>query len=236
MNLRTSKAFKDLVLILAVSILLYALSLKFGAFDLLGKWGRQGSISKAHLEELILILVVSGLAFTTFYIRSWKELREEVLDRKRSEEILRDSRNKIMLQHKELNRLFRQVEIVKNEWERTLDCVGDMVILSDDEGKVTRCNKAFKSFTGQTFQELRGKSVESLLAEHGIDAKDLQGQRLEVHCKTKGRWYELKSYPYTDFMNGDISGSVIIIHDLTEHKRLWNRENGETKGTEGWVI
>lgn len=125
---------------------LYVFAAFFGGFDALEKLEREKGLSKVHVEEIIVILVILGVASTIFYIRRYKELHGEILERKESEQTVRDSRSRAILQQRELEKMFRQVETVKKEWERMLDCTGGMVILVDSDGTVKRCNQAFKTF------------------------------------------------------------------------------------------
>ncbi len=97
-------------------------------------------------------------------------------DAGRIESLLRISRDitarkiveeELLKKHEELKSLFKIVEVGKREWERTMDCVGEMVVLIDDKGRIGRCNRAFKQFTGMTYQEIIGKEWEGLLKEYG---------------------------------------------------------------------
>jgi PAS domain-containing protein len=116
--------------------------------------------------------------------------------------------------------LFRQVEDVKNEWERMMDCAGGMVALVNVEGNIIRCNRVFRDFIGGTYSDIRGKNFIAMLDELGIDARNLEGRTVEAYSASRIKWLELKSYTYKDIMTGDISGSVIVIHDLTETKNV----------------
>ncbi|MBI5342282.1 MAG: hypothetical protein HZB63_03015 [Deltaproteobacteria bacterium] len=187
-------------------------------------------LSKLHLEELVTTLIMMGVTTTIFFLRRYKEFHEEITERKQSETILRESRSRALLQYKELDRLFRQVEGVKNEWEQMMDCAGGMVILVDAEGKVNRCNRVFKDFVEKTYTEIRGKDIVSLLEEQGVDAKNLAGRTLDVYSAVRGKWLELKSYTYKDIMTGDIAGSVIVVHDLTEQKDVPEIQRDDSKG------
>lgn len=210
---RNSKAGKDLVLLAIASILAYFCAALFGGFDALEKLEKNNGLSKIYPEELILILVILGIATTIFFIRRYKEFNEEIIERKKSENIMRESRTQVLLQQKDLEILFQHIENVKKEWERMLDSVGDMVVLSDIGGKVNRCNRAFMNFVGRSYDQILGKNLESLLKEQGIEISDLDLRTLDGYFKAKGKWFGLKSYPFKDIVTGDNTGSVILIHD-----------------------
>lgn len=228
---RDSSAVKDFAFLMAVSVFVYFLVVLFNGFDALGDWAEGRGLSKLHLEELVTILIMMGVTTSIFFFRRYKEFHEEITERKESETILRESRSRALLQYKELDRLFRQVEVVKNEWEQMMDCAGGMVILVNAEGKVNRCNRVFKDFVGKTYTEIRGMDIVSLLDEQGIDGKHLAGRTLEAYSAIRVKWLELKSYTYKDIMTGDIAGSVIVIHDLTEQKDVPEIHRDNAKGT-----
>jgi PAS domain-containing protein len=106
-----------------------------------------------------------------------------------------------------------RAEIIKKEWERVLDSVGDMVVLSDIGGKINRCNRAFTDFVGRPYNQILGKYLGSLLKEQGIEISDFDVQTLNGYFKAKGKWFGLKSHPFKDIVTGDITGAVIHIHD-----------------------
>ncbi len=217
-GIRDSNAAKDFAVLMAASVVVYALVVICNGFDAMGDWADARGLSRLHIEELVTILTMLGVVMSIFFFRRYKEFHEEIATRKESETILRESRNKALLQFKELDRLFRQVEEIKNEWEQMMDCAGGMVVLVDAGGNVNRCNRVFKDFVGATYTEIRGKNFQSLLKEMGVDAKGLEGQTLETYSAVRKRWLELKSYTYKDIMTGDLAGTVIVIHDLTEQK------------------
>lgn len=215
---RGSSAAKDFAVLMSASVIVYALVVLFNGFDAMGEWADGRGLSRLHIEELLTILVMLGIVTSIFFVRRYLEFREELVERRESETILRESRKKALLQFKELDRLFRQVEEIKNEWEQMMDCAGGMVVLVDVEGNVNRCNRVFRDFVGGTYSDIRGKNFLSILRDLGIDAKDLGGQTIEVRSALRKKWLELKSYTYKDIMTGDLAGSVIVIHDLTERK------------------
>ena len=217
---RNPNAVKDLIILVAVSILVYILAVLSGGFDGIGRWATRSGLSRIHIEELISILAMSGLACAIFFVRRYKEVHAELQDRKQSEQVMRKSRAMSLRKEKELKQLFRQVEFVKNEWERTLDSVSDMMILSDVEGNIQRCNWAFMNFVGRPYRDIRGKRLESLLKERGIEVRNLEVEMLKAQFQVGGEWFDLKSYPFKDIVSGNITGSVVTIHDRSAHGKV----------------
>ncbi|NOZ24679.1 MAG: PAS domain S-box protein [Nitrospirae bacterium] len=129
------------------------------------------------------------------------------------------TQKELMKKHEELNALFRHVEIAKKEWERTADCLDDMIILADSEGNIKRCNKSVKEFTGLSYEELLGRNWEGLLSEYGIEAYTLYRHSVELRHKPTDRYFVLKFYPFQALNSYEDPGIVITIHDFTELKR-----------------
>ncbi len=125
--------------------------------------------------------------------------------------------------NKEMKTLLRKIEIAKEEWGKTVDCIKDnFVILTDPEGRIIRCNLAFKNFTGLPFNVLLGKDWESLLAVRNWESCRITDNSYELHHQGTGGWYVMHTYPYMKG-GGDSSagvGTVIIIHDITELKNI----------------
>ena len=92
----------------------------------------------------------------------------DITQRKLSEVELAASKEALQNQHKQLNQVFSQMEKAKREWEDTMDCVSDMVLMCDTWGKIRRCNHPIIEMTGLEFEEIVGKNWMSLLIEFGI--------------------------------------------------------------------
>ena len=68
------RAFRDLIIILAITTLSVASASTLHGFDKFAQWQeRQGLI---RIDELILLITVGVLAFAVFFYRRWRELQE----------------------------------------------------------------------------------------------------------------------------------------------------------------
>jgi two-component system, NtrC family, sensor kinase len=153
--------------------------------------------------------------------RGYLLVMNDVTDHNRSpEESHQDRQEDLMKRHEDLNRIFRQVEIAKREWESTMDCVGDMVILTDREGKIRRCNRAVKGFLQKPYHELLDKNLDIMLAEHGLRIVMSHGKSIELFHEPTGKWFVINTYPFSDSDPEDVSGNVVMIHDSTELKQI----------------
>ncbi len=140
-----------------------------------------------------------------------------------SQRFIEESRAELLRQHEELTRIFKLVEIAKKEWEKTMDCVDDMVILTDKQGRVKRCNRSFKEFIGKAYDELLGRDCMDLLVSHGIVMNELHTREIEVFYRPAERWFRINTYPVRNIDNDLVSGTVITIHDSTDIKLVTQR-------------
>ncbi|WP_049764395.1 PAS domain S-box protein [Geotalea daltonii] len=137
---------------------------------------------------------------------------EDITELRNNERALRKQQAELVVKHEELRNLFRQVEQGKREWEKTMDCIDDMIILVDGQDHVRRCNKSFMEFCGISYTGLISSKWPDLCASLGFTF-DRDSRKIEFHHEPTNRWFDLSSYPY-----GDADGAVITLHDLTQIK------------------
>lgn len=117
----------------------------------------------------------------------------------------------------------------------TLDCIGDAVIATDGEGRVTRMNPVAEEMTGWALSEAIGYSVREVFAI--VDASTLKPVANPVHqALTSGEIVTLSNsttllakngmeYQIADsaapIRNGEsIIGAILVFHDVTEQYRV----------------
>ncbi|RJR14736.1 MAG: PAS domain S-box protein [Nitrospiraceae bacterium] len=144
---------------------------------------------------------------------------EDITDRVRAENEVRRKQQEIVNNHNEMNKTFKLMEIAKKQWERTMDCVGDMIILTNEAGAIKRTNMAVRMFTGKSYSELLDVSWEDLLHENELSATVLYEGSTELFHSPTGKWFELNAYPFED-TDLNFSGNVITIHETTETKQI----------------
>ncbi len=114
--------------------------------------------------------------------------------------------------------LLVQVERAKRQWERTMDCVDDMILYLDLEMKIIRCNKAVTSFTERNYSELLGKKVVDLFHIPSLHEEFFSGRASEYLHKPSSQWFYVKQYIINNENKKSI-GFVLTLHDLTEIKK-----------------
>ena len=137
---------------------------------------------------------------------------------------LSNAKTLLAKEHKELTQLFRTVSIAKTEWEKTMDCVADMVMLTDSHGVIKRLNKSLMDFVNKPYTDIIGERWEKIMRDNKLETislfdEDGAGEIIEVTQKPTDKWFELISYPYKD-ETLDFSGFVITLHETTEIRRV----------------
>jgi len=124
----------------------------------------------------------------------------------------------------------------KERAQVTLHSIGDAVLTTDDEGRVTYLNPAAELLTGWLCEEAKGKALDTLielrdehshiLLENPITRCLRSGRitNLEVHSLVVDR--EGKEKPVSDSAapirnrDGEIIGAVMVCHDESESRRM----------------
>jgi len=133
---------------------------------------------------------------------------------------LEETRATQTAEHEKLKMLFGKVEEIKLEWERTMDCIGDMVLLVNEDGKIRRCNKALRLFTGQPYLSILDTDWQELFSAHSLLVTSTTiASGSELYHAPSGSWFIFTTYPFTYGNETAIHGTVITLHDTTELKK-----------------
>jgi len=143
----------------------------------------------------------------------------DLTERKSLEEELESSRKKLEEQHLTLDKLFAKVEAAKREWEETLDCISDIVLMCDTQGNIQRCNASFCILTGMSFDAINGKSWASILFGLGFTISDYKKGSGTVSDKEGKSFYDLCTFPLYN-KSGALVGNVVNMRDITEIRKI----------------
>ncbi|MEW6602633.1 MAG: PAS domain S-box protein [Nitrospirota bacterium] len=143
----------------------------------------------------------------------------------------KSNRREINNKHDRLDDFFKKIEIAKKEWEKTMDCVGDMIILTDSDGIIKRINRSVREFTNKTYEEILGRTWEDVITDHELEAMTLFSGCTELRHRPTGRWFELTAYPVND-SELEFSGNVLTIHETTEVKNITEKLEKSNKKIE----
>lgn len=104
----------------------------------------------------------------------------------------------------------------KREWEATFDSVPDIILLTDEQEKIIRCNRAVTQAFHLDFPEIIGKPINALFYGNG-SFEQMPAQKMEVKFPTLEGWYEVSSTPLT--FEGAPHGKIFVVRNITDRKQ-----------------
>ena len=169
-------------------------------------------------------------------LRSPEELEQEIADRKRSEEALRESEWPDGVMQCELNVLKRSEEALRESEERFRGAFENAAVgiaLCDIEGHFLRVNQEFCGIVGYTHEELVGKNYKDITHPDDLLSDperitllmrgDLPGySREKRYIRKDGSfvWAALSASVLDRDPAGRPVNTIVIIRDISERKRL----------------
>lgn len=142
--------------------------------------------------SMILLLVAALFLGVVVFVAL--RAKEALLKQEQSDLKLRESQQEIAHKHDELELLFKQVARAKHEWQLTLDCLDEMVLLVDKKGMIRRCNRSFARFVDHEFIGILGKHWQKILFAQGIDVLSMAQEKFEIYHKERAQHYTLNFY------------------------------------------
>jgi two-component system, NtrC family, sensor kinase len=121
----------------------------------------------------------------------------------------------------------RRAEALSNlsarQWQTTFDALSDGLALVDSEGAVTRANRTFMDFLNLSPSETEGQKIDELFdSRFDIPFKEFVGKEKErpsAEIPFADRWFRVR-YDQIKVDPSFKSGSVLLITDITDHKKL----------------
>lgn len=138
-----------------------------------------------------------------------------------------------------LESLFQQVCEAKRQWEETMDCIDDLVLVVDAAGKIQRCNQSVIKLPGVSYDEVLQAEWCSLLEQGGIDFHPVGGKKNECYEPESARWFLLKKYDFRRANQKSEAWTVVTLHDLTEVRRMTTaleQAHAELQATQGQIL
>jgi PAS domain S-box-containing protein len=123
----------------------------------------------------------------------------------------------IKIRNDALVETLRIVEAAKREWELTVDCIEDVVVLTDVEGRILRCNRTLSELTEVPQGELLKMRWQDVFREAGFSHGRGNADGLEVHHRS-GRCFVYRFRPVTESENAAVA-MVITLKDISLRKK-----------------
>jgi PAS domain S-box-containing protein len=141
----------------------------------------------------------------------------QYMNQKRMAE-LKSLTERMQEQETKFNDLEAVISRGKQEWEATFDAVKDLIILTDENGKILRCNRA----TGEAFQvgfsQIISKQIDQIfMGITGDEQQKIPLDKSEIRFPTLDGWYDVsRTFLKLDEQEG---GWVYVFRDVSDRKR-----------------
>lgn len=117
--------------------------------------------------------------------------------------------------------LFNTIHKAKREWEESMDCLNDIIILTDLEDNIKRCNKTLCVLTGKGYKELLGRKWQEILKENGFtESKHNPDDPAHIDIvHPNGNAFHI-NYTFIKDVENVNYAKVVHLHDITELKNV----------------
>jgi len=113
----------------------------------------------------------------------------------------------------------RVIERAKTEWEATFDAVSDVIVLTDPEGQIIRCNRATVDQLQTSYRQVIGRPIqEAIFGDLESDGEGAWVRTGEMEVPRLGRYCDVSRYPI--HLQDSLYGVVYVIQDITERKLM----------------
>jgi len=106
----------------------------------------------------------------------------------------------------------------KREWEATFDSVADLIVLTDENGQIVRCNRATSQAFQADFNQILGMRIDELFfGSSGTGKTQFPAERAEVQFPQLEGWYEVLNHQLD--LDSGLPGKVYLVRNITDRKR-----------------
>jgi len=144
-------------------------------------------------------------------------------------EDMAELRRQLDLEKQEHERIKVIIERGKREWEATFDAVSEMILLTDVDHRIMRCNKSVVRTFSCTYNDLLGHQIEEVFLGKTRKANNVfLSISREVQFPVINGWFDVANYPL--IVSGEAAGNVHVIKDITAAKiaqELLHKANDE---------
>ncbi|MDP6512102.1 MAG: histidine kinase N-terminal 7TM domain-containing protein, partial [SAR202 cluster bacterium] len=119
---------------------------------------------------------------------------------------------------------FRLFEVVPIAREAVLESMADGVVVLDERGRIADLNNSAQRIINQSASQALGRSVEEVMPNAlgltpSVASNPDYRNEIEIEHDGASRDYEVRISRLVDD-HGDLTGSLILLHDVTEQKQI----------------
>lgn len=114
--------------------------------------------------------------------------------------------------------MFNAVARAKMEWEGSMDCVRDMVILVDEAGLIRRCNKPLADYLHMPYATILGAHWLKLLRDAGLLVQTATDTAMTLLRDESREWFDIDLYRGRDDLFAQ--STVVVLRNTTEIRAM----------------
>jgi PAS domain S-box-containing protein len=122
-------------------------------------------------------------------------------------------------ENRRLTNSLQLIENAKREWEQTIDCIDDIVLLIDEGNKIVRMNRRLCDLTGKDFVEMVGGDWTEIFRQAGFVSNSRSDNGCREFIYKDALWFSCRIYPVEKSVIRNAPGSIVTLKDVTEMKR-----------------
>jgi PAS domain S-box-containing protein len=122
-------------------------------------------------------------------------------------------------ENRRLTNSIQLIENAKREWEQTIDCIDDIVLLIDEGNKIVRMNRRLCDLTGKDFVETVGSDWTEIFRQAGFVSNSRSDNGCREFIYKDALWFSCRIYPVEKSVIRNAPGSIVTLKDVTEMKR-----------------
>jgi PAS domain S-box-containing protein len=127
---------------------------------------------------------------------------------------------------------FQDLEVViqrgKQQWEATFDAVDDLIVLTDAQGSVIRCNRATAEFFQLGYNQIIGRAIDELFANDTVSMMGMTpGDKKDLKLPKADTWYQISKNHL--LIDGKQEGWVYIFRNVTPLKQAYRDQQRLTQ-------
>ncbi|MBI4630674.1 MAG: PAS domain-containing protein, partial [Chloroflexi bacterium] len=191
------------------------------------------ALSYLNGEPLAAALFLNDLpgisaGFVVSFITGWlsdllARVAEENVKRQKVEAELRllneELEQRVLDRTKELGESNERIERAKKEWETTVDALSDLILLTNEDGVVVRCNRATVDRFQKEYDEVLNHPLRDLFCGAGDDCHTVFGApSVEYQFQNLAGWHHILNHQ-VQWDDGKLY-YVHIIRDITASKQM----------------
>lgn len=174
---------------------------------------------KTFFSSMLLVLPIMAV-FLGIVLAVVLILNKKIKAEHEIKQLLEEQKETLIKDQERQIELFALVQNAKRQWETTMDCVSDLVVLTDPNFLIKRCNNALTELTGLDYRQLLNRNFKEIIPDTSLEGGDTTiGESSDYFHQASGHWFYLSLFPVVETTD-QAPGFVISMSDITALKTV----------------